>query len=484
DTVTATSGPAPNGPNTWLIDELFEQYQGDRRSVPVEWQQLFDQRAQAAAGAPETTPAPADPPAPAAAPPVAATPPPAGTTPFPTAEAAGAPASNGATGPAAPSPAAPASSTAAPTPTNGAAPAPTTPTTTPPAPVAASAPAPTTPAPAPAAPTTPAAPAVPAAAAEAAPEPPGEAIRGVAARIVTNMEASLDVPTATSFREIPAKLLEVNRRVLNNHMRRVRGRKVSFTHIIGYAVVRAITDAVPNMNNTFVTDDDGKPRLVRNEHVNLGIAVDQQKADGSRSLVVPVIKHTETMNFEEFVDAYEERIDKVRANKLSVDDLTGATISLTNPGTIGTIQSVPRLMPGQGAIIGVGAIGYPAEYQAADPHLIAQLGLSKIIAITSTYDHRIIQGAESGLFLKKIHELLLGEDGFYDKAFEDVGVPYEAVQWRIDRGTAEDEHSVDGRVAKQMAVGTLINQYRVRGHLIANTNPLAENTTKRHPELD
>jgi 2-oxoglutarate dehydrogenase E1 component len=314
-------------------------------------------------------------------------------------------------------------------------------------------------------------------------EEPGEPLRGIAARIVTNMEASLEVPTATSFREIPAKLLEINRKVLNNHLRRVRGGKVSFTHIIGFAVVRAISSTVPNLNNSYATGADGKPRLVRNPSVNMGIAVDQDKGDGTRTLIVPVIKGAEKLSFAEFVDAYEELIAKVRANKLSIDDLTGATVTLTNPGTIGTIQSVPRLMPGQGAIIGVGAIGYPAEYQAADPRVVAQLGLSKIISISSTYDHRIIQGAESGLFLQKVHDLLLGGDDFYTVAFEDVGVPYEAVQWRSDHG-ATDTDSVDGEIAKQMAVSTLINQYRVRGHLIANTNPLAERTSKGHPELD
>jgi 2-oxoglutarate dehydrogenase E1 component len=305
----------------------------------------------------------------------------------------------------------------------------------------------------------------------------------VAARIVTNMEASLEVPTATSFREIPAKLLEVNRRVLNNHLRRVRGGKVSFTHLIGYAVVRAVAKTVPNLNNTYTTDSDGKPRLVRNTDINLGIAVDQEKADGSRSLIVPVIKGAQNLSFAEFVDAYEALINKVRGNKLTVDDLTGATVTLTNPGTIGTVQSVPRLMPGQGAIIGVGAIGYPAEYQAADPKLVAQLGISKIIAITSTYDHRIIQGAESGLFLKKVHELLLGQDRFYVDVFADMGVPYEAVQWRTDQAVTGDDEN-EGAIAKQMAVSTLVNQYRVRGHLIANTNPLAETAPKNHPELD
>ncbi len=302
--------------------------------------------------------------------------------------------------------------------------------------------------------------------------------------IATNMEASLQVPTATSVREVPAKLLEINRRVLNNHLKRVRQGKVSFTHLIGFAIVRAIADEVPNLNNTYDTDEDGKPVLVRNPHINVGIAVDQQKSDGSRSLIVPVIKKTDTMNFSEFVDAYEALIAKVRAGKIAVDDLMGATVSITNPGTIGTLQSVPRLMQGQGAIFGVGRIGFPTEYQAADPMVLAKLGISKTIALTSTYDHRIIQGAESGLFLKKVHELLLGEDDFYDRVFADMRVPYEAVKWRVDHDASDTEDSAHGVTAKQLAVNTLINQYRVRGHLIANTNPLSDSAAEMHPELD
>src|SRR6202012_1274450 len=99
---------------------------------------------------------------------------------------------------------------------------------------------------------------------------------------------------------------------------------------------------------------------------------------------------------------------KVRTNRIGADDLAGATVTLTNPGTLGTVQSVPRLMPGQGTIVGVGAIDYPAEWQAADPRVLADLGVSKVVTITSTYDHRIIQGAESGLFLQKVHQLLTG----------------------------------------------------------------------------
>ncbi|MGH1493269.1 MAG: 2-oxo acid dehydrogenase subunit E2, partial [Acidimicrobiales bacterium] len=495
DQSDAESDNSPaSGPNSWLVDEMYRQYLGNPRSVPEEWQEVFRDGAPGT-GATEIPGAdgqdtawPAPNPGPSPSPslmapsildqpstrisPLSPLTPPASNGEGSTGPNAGWAPAPGALPPAPAAPdqradavaAAPAAQAPAPTPT----PTPASPATTNGASPTQSADAASNGAPA----------------AEKPVDPNDEPIRGVAARIAVNMEASLDVPTATSFREIPAKLLEVNRKVLNNHLRRIRAGKVSFTHLIGYAVVRAIAEDVPNLNNSYKKDENGKPILVRNPHINVGIAVDQQKSDGSRSLIVPVIKETENMSFAEFVDAYEQLIAKVRDNKIGVDDLMGATVSLTNPGTIGTLQSVPRLMPGQGAIIGVGSIGYPAEYQAADPKVLAQLGISKIIAITSTYDHRIIQGAESGLFLKKVHELLLGEDGFYDSLFADMAVPYEAVKWRIDHGASDAEDSLTGAVAKQMAVNTLINQYRVRGHLIANTDPLADRAPEMHPELD
>jgi len=312
-------------------------------------------------------------------------------------------------------------------------------------------------------------------------EPEGEPLRGAAARIVSNMEASLEVPTATSFREVPAKLIEVNRRILNNHLGRTRGGKVSFTHIIGFAVIRAIADRVPAMNAAFTTDAEDRPRIIRREHVGLGIAVDQERSDGSRSLLVPVIKNAESLGFDGFHAAYEDLIRKVRNNKLSPDDFAGATVSLTNPGTIGTVQSVPRLMPGQGTIVGVGAMDYPAGFAGADPTLLAELGLSKVITISSTYDHRIIQGAESGLFLKRVHELLMGADDFYEHIFSSMGVPYEAVKWRRDVNTFDREQT---QVEKQMNVDRLITMHRVRGHLIANLDPLGDSEPSMHPELD
>ena len=274
------------------------------------------------------------------------------------------------------------------------------------------------------------------------------------------MEASLGVPTATSFRDVPAKLLEVNRRVINGYLGRTRGGKVSFTHIIGYAIVRAIHETVPRMNSTYLEGADGKPRVIRHEHVGLGLAVDVEKSDGSRSLLVPVIRDADTLDFRAFWGTYEEIIRKVRSNKLTVDDFAGATITLTNPGTIGTKQSVPRLMPGQGVIVGVGAIDFPAEWRGADPVMLADLGASKVITVTSTYDHRIIQGAESGIFLKRVEELLLGADGFYDDIFASLGVPYEAIKWRRDVNPLDSEHTA---LEKQMAVATLIRVYRVRG---------------------
>ncbi|CAN5671266.1 multifunctional oxoglutarate decarboxylase/oxoglutarate dehydrogenase thiamine pyrophosphate-binding subunit/dihydrolipoyllysine-residue succinyltransferase subunit [soil metagenome] len=312
-------------------------------------------------------------------------------------------------------------------------------------------------------------------------EPPGEALRGAAARIVANMDASLEVPTATSFREVPAKLLEINRKVINGYLARTRGGKVSFTHLIGYAVVRAIADTVPALNAAFVEDAEGKPRKIVNEHVSLGLAVDLEKKDGSRTLLVPVISDADTLDFSGFWAAYEEIIRKVRTGKLSPDDFAGTTITLTNPGTIGTVQSVPRLMPGQGAIIGVGRLDYPAAFQGADRAALADLGVSKVMTVSSTYDHRIIQGAESGMFLKRVHELLMGEGDFYGGIFRAIGVPYEAVLWRQDTNPVDKE---DAFLQKQIHVQTLINMYRVRGHLIADLDPLAAKEPSMHSELD
>ncbi|HEX2089910.1 MAG TPA: multifunctional oxoglutarate decarboxylase/oxoglutarate dehydrogenase thiamine pyrophosphate-binding subunit/dihydrolipoyllysine-residue succinyltransferase subunit [Actinomycetota bacterium] len=309
-----------------------------------------------------------------------------------------------------------------------------------------------------------------------------ERIRFGAERIVRNMQASLEIPTATSFRFIPAKLLEENRRVINGFLAQRRGGKVSFTHLIGYAILRAL-EAVPVMKSHYL-EVDGHPHVVRPETVNLGLAVDVEKEGGARSLLVPNIKDASDMDFAEFWRAYEDVIRKVRANKLTPDDFRGTTATLTNPGTIGTQLSVPRLMPKQGLIVATGRIDYPSEYQGADAATLAELGVGKVIGVTSTYDHRIIQGAESGLFLAKLEELLLGGDGFYDEIFASLEIPYQPVRWTADRGSTPRTEASEGFDEKQAAVLRLVNMYRVRGHLIAKLNPLRTDEVLHHPELD
>ena len=311
-------------------------------------------------------------------------------------------------------------------------------------------------------------------------------LRGAAGRIVANMEASLGVPTATSVRAVPAKLLEVNRTIVNNQLFRTTGGKVSFTHLIGYAVVKALI-AVPAMNAAFVTDSDGKgtPGVIRHHHVGLGLAVDVEKSPGNRTLLVPCITDADTEDFRGFVAAYEELVRKIHTNKIAPDDFAGTTVTLTNPGTLGTVQSVPRLMPGQGLIVGVGALGFPPGFEAADPRTLADLGIGKTVTLTSTYDHRIIQGAESGLFLAHVSECLMGKHSFYDQVFESLEIPYEPVRWETDVNASDDEgEGAHLRLIKQVHVQTLINMYRVRGHLIAHLDPLDAEPPDLHPELD
>jgi 2-oxoglutarate decarboxylase len=316
--------------------------------------------------------------------------------------------------------------------------------------------------------------------AKSAPAPEGEQVplKGIAARIVESMETSLTVPTATSVRTVPARLLEVNRNILNNHLKRNRSSKVSYTHLIGYAVVRALA-SMPGMRAAYA-EVDGKPHLVRAEHVNLGLAVDVKRDDGTRVLLVPNIKEADTLDFAGFVAAYEALVRKVRGNSLGVEDFAGTTVTLTNPGTVGTVSSVPRLMTGQSAIIGVGTIAFPAEYQGADPRALAEMGVGKVLSLTSTYDHRVIQGAESGEFLARVHRLLLGEDGFYDEVFSSTGVPYVPARWHQDFNADNDLSAIE----KQTHVLQLINMYRVRGHLLADLDPLDIKPPRMHPELD
>jgi len=307
-------------------------------------------------------------------------------------------------------------------------------------------------------------------------------LRGAAARIAENMIASLSIPVATSQRQIPVRVIEENRNIINRQ-RASQGRgKLSFTHLIAWAIVKAVKSNTA-LNHAYA-ENGGEPfRMVRN-HVNIGLAVDVAGKDGSRSLKVPNIKNADGMSFAQFVAAYDDIVARARTNKLQVSDFEGTTISLTNPGTVGTLGSVPRLMPGQGAIIATGAIDYPAEFAAASEETRAMLGLSKVLMITCTYDHRIIQGAESGAFLQKLQQLLQGEDGFYDSAFRDLRIPYMPVRWQTDQQIAPNRFAaVNTDVAKEAAVVQLINSYRIRGHLLANTNPLG-NEPAYHPELD
>ncbi len=426
------------GANAWLVDDMFEQYRRDPQSVSESWRDFFqDYRP---GGANLTRPS-----SPEVKPLVES--------------------GDLAETPSAAAPATPASSQRVAQPPSQAAPGP--------------------------APSLPAAGAAHAAgpAGSGPVEPPTKAplpLRGAAGRVVANMTASLAVPTATSFRVVPARLLEVNRRILNNQLSRTGSAgKVSFTHLIGYAVVEAL-HSTPVMNSTFVAADPDDPKsvpaVVRHEQIGLGIAVDHVRPDGTRTLLVPVIKDAGSLDFRGFWSAYEDLIRKVRSNKIGADDLTGATATLTNPGTLGTVQSVPRLLPGQGVIVGVGAIDYPAEWQAADPRVLAELGVSKVVTITSTYDHRIIQGAESGLFLQRVHRLLIGEESFYERVFKAMGVPYEPVRNHRDINDLAEGSSVHAQ--KQIEVDNLINLYRVRGHLIAHLDPLDWSEPHMHPELD
>ncbi|RRQ84255.1 multifunctional oxoglutarate decarboxylase/oxoglutarate dehydrogenase thiamine pyrophosphate-binding subunit/dihydrolipoyllysine-residue succinyltransferase subunit [Streptomyces griseofuscus] len=438
DQATGKNPAAAFGANEWLVDEIYQQYLQDPNSVDRAWWDFF---ADYKPGAP-ATPAPAG----TAAAGVAATP-----TPAP--QAAPAPAA-----PAAPKPAAaPAPAAAAPA-----------------APAAKTAPSPAKPAQPAQAPAQPQAKAAPATEAPAGPEQ--ITLRGPAAAVAKNMDASLEMPTATSVRAVPVKLLFDNRIVINNHLKRARGGKISFTHLIGYAMVQAIK-AMPAMNHSFAVKD-GKPTLVKPAHVNLGLAIDLVKPNGDRQLVVAAIKKAETLNFFEFWQAYEDIVRRAREGKLTMDDFTGVTVSLTNPGGLGTVHSVPRLMPGQAVIMGVGSMDYPAEFQGTSQDTLNKLGVSKVMTLTSTYDHRVIQGAASGEFLRQVANLLLGENKFYDEIFEALRIPYEPVRWLKDIDASHDDD-----VTKAARVFELIHSYRVRGHVMADTDPL-EYRQRKHPDLD
>nr|WP_218869120.1 multifunctional oxoglutarate decarboxylase/oxoglutarate dehydrogenase thiamine pyrophosphate-binding subunit/dihydrolipoyllysine-residue succinyltransferase subunit [Leifsonia psychrotolerans] len=413
------------GANEWLVDELYERYLIDKKSVDESWWPVLEsyhQTANSPAGA-----ASALPDAPAAA--VAAAP------------------------------------LTAPIPVIGSQPAARTTSVAPkPEPVPADAPI--------TSPLTAVAPAADAPVAVDVVTP----LRGASKSLAANMAVSLTVPTATSVRTIPAKLLIDNRIVINNHMKRARGGKVSFTHFIGWALVRALK-MFPSQN-VYYDEVDGKPSVIAPAHVGMGLAIDIPKPDGSRALMVPAIKRADTMTFSEYLAAYEDLVARARGNKLTAADFAGATVSLTNPGGIGTVHSVPRLMKGQGCIIGAGALDYPAEFQGASQKTLTNLAISKTITLTSTYDHRVIQGAGSGEFLKIVHELLIGKHNFYEDIFSALRIPYDPIHWAPDI-------SVDlaSAVDKTARVQELINAYRVRGHLMADIDPL-EYVQRSHPDLD
>ncbi|KAF0962189.1 MULTISPECIES: multifunctional oxoglutarate decarboxylase/oxoglutarate dehydrogenase thiamine pyrophosphate-binding subunit/dihydrolipoyllysine-residue succinyltransferase subunit [unclassified Rhodococcus (in: high G+C Gram-positive bacteria)] len=444
----SSSSTSQFGQNQWLVDEMYQRFQDDPSSVDASWHEfLTDYSPDAAAakagaanghGTNGTTTA-----APAAA---------------PSAKASTPPVSESAT---APKPQTkPANGAAAKTAPNGAAPKAAAPKTE----------APKKAAPAKDAPAKDAKASAPAPAADES-----KVLRGAAAAVAKNMSASLAIPTATSVRAIPAKLMFDNRIVINNHLARTRGGKISFTHLLGYAIVQAVK-AFPNMNRHFA-EIDGKPNAVTPAHTNLGLAIDLPGKDGNRSLVVAAIKNTDTHNFTQFYSAYEDIVRRARDGKLTAEDFSGVTISLTNPGGIGTVHSVPRLMNGQGAIIGAGAMEYPAEFQGSSDEKIAEMGVGKLMTLTSTYDHRIIQGAESGDFLRTIHKLLISDE-FYDEIFHSLHIPYEPVRWRQDVS--------EGAVDKNTRVLELIAAYRNRGHLMADTDPLqfVKDKFKSHPDLD
>ena len=418
------------GQNTWLVEEMYQQYQKDPNSVDPSWREVLKDYRPSPNGEPAAAPLTSQQPNA-----VTLDEEPAKPAPAPKAPVTEAPATKAASG----------AGTTARDGSGG--------DTIP-------APAPTAPAPAPVA--------------EPAPTETSKVLRGASAAVVRNMSASLTVPTATSVRAVPVKAMIDNRIVVNNHLARTRGGKVSFTHILGFALVQALK-SFPNMNSHFA-EIDGKPNVVSPAHTNLGLAIDLPGRDGSRSLVVAAIKECEDKNFYEFWTAYEEVIRRAREGALTAEDFAGVTISLTNPGTIGTVHSVPRLMPGQGAIIGAGAMEYPAEFQGSSDEQIAELGVGKLLTLTSTYDHRIIQGAESGDYLRKVHHLLL-DDEFWNSVFTALHIPYEPIRWRQD--------VPPGLVDKSTRVLELIAAYRSRGHLMADIDPLMMDSDARrsHPDL-
>ncbi len=307
-------------------------------------------------------------------------------------------------------------------------------------------------------------------------QPQRSVLRGASLRTARNMETSLEIPTATSVRTIPMKLVIDLRTMINRHLRQTIGGKVSFTHIIGYAMVKAL-GMVPAMNVSYAVVD-GKPTAVQPGTVNLGLAIDLVKPDGTRQLLVPTILSCEQLSFGQFWHAYEDLVRKARANALTVDDFAGTTATLTNPGGIGTHHSIPRLMPGQGLILGVGSIDYAPGFAGTASERLNEMGISKVMTLTSTYDHRVIQGAQSGEFLRAMEQLLLGQHAFYDEIFTSLRIPYAPLLWNTDIFVSRSD-----ALDKQARVMEFINSYRTLGHLTANINPLIYRL-RSHPDLE
>jgi 2-oxoglutarate dehydrogenase E1 component len=297
-------------------------------------------------------------------------------------------------------------------------------------------------------------------------------LKGPAAALTGYMEQSLSIPTATSFRSVQVDVLDARRKELIGAIKAAgRSERVSFTHLIAYAMVRAAQE-LPFITYSFRRDEAGAPARLE-PGINLGLAVDTERKDGSRSLVVPVIRDADRLDFAGFRVKYEELVARARQNKLAADDLQGASFTLTNPGGIGTVASVPRLMAGQGAIIATGAIGYPPGFANANEQSLRLLGVSRVMEITSTYDHRVIQGAQSGEYLRRVDELLQGKDGFYETTFASLGLQAAAVPQvalaPVGAPTARPSDEMLRAVAAGMAI---VSAYRRYGHLGANLDPL------------
>ena len=304
-----------------------------------------------------------------------------------------------------------------------------------------------------------------------------DTLKGASARTAKNMEASLQIPTATSARAIPAKVLIENRLLINTHLASTRGGKVSFTHLIAWALVESLAE-MPEMNVAYTLDEKGKPALHNPAHVNLGLAIDVPSANGERRLLVPSVKNADTLDLAGFIDAYDALVVKARRGQLTVDDFKDTTATLTNPGMIGTLNSVPRLMPGQGLIMGVGAMTYPAAFAGASPETLARQAVGKVLTLSNTYDHRVIQGAQSGELLRLMERKLMGLDGFWNRSFKALRIPHEPVHW--DQDVTYDPLADAGKPAR---VAELIHAFRQRGHLAADTDPLAYRL-RRHPDLN